>query len=295
MKLKNILINIIHEHLNEVRYINTKNIGSEQPLTDTETIRVYHGFNKFDDVVTVLKNGLSGKENARRIYSYESGNNPYGLFVSVDFNIIKRAGFAHSGVIIEFSTKVSDLEAPVWVGGRSYYVQGEYTKSFKDLDEREQQRLINRQKAGESPYDYISKSDRPELADVIFDNPERQALFIGDLNPNMIKAVWYNEILHKDRRTNGEWVRLSRKKFIEKLNINTKNERYLKYLPNDDFNFDDFVLKYFEGDYNDYSLKRFIEFDTKNEYYLKNLGFFPKQIKQIIQMRKNGYFNKYYK
>jgi hypothetical protein len=295
MGLRNFIVTTIRECLNEVRYINTKNINDEQPLRDNETIRVYHGFNKFDDVETILKNGLSGKETARRIYSYESGNNPYGLFVSVDFNVIKRAGFAHSGVIIEFSAKVSDLESPVWVGGRSYFVQGEYTKSFKDLDEREQQRLINRQKAGNSPYDYISKSDRPELADVIFDNPERQALFIGDLNPNMIKAVWYNEILHKDRKTNGDWVRLSRKQFIEKLHINTKNDRYIKYLPNDDFDFDDFVLKYFKGDYNNSSLKRFIEFDTKDEYSMKNLGFFPKQIKQIIQMRKNGYFDKYLK
>jgi hypothetical protein len=226
MKLRKFIATTIGEYLNEVRYIDTTypNINKETPILDNETIRVYHGFNRFEDVETVLKNGLSGKERARRIYSYESGNNPYGLFVTVDFDVVKR-NFAHSGVIIEFSTKVSDLEAPVWVGGRSYFVQGEYTKSFKDMDEREQQRLINRQKAGESPYDYISKSDRPELADVIFDNPERQALYVGDLNPNMIKAVWYNEVLHKERRTNGEWVRLSRKQFIKKLNINTKNER----------------------------------------------------------------------
>jgi hypothetical protein len=55
------------------------------------------------------------------------------------------------------------------------------------------------------------------------------------------------------------------------------------------------VLKYFKGDYNDDSLKRFIEFYTENEYDLKNLGFFPKQIKQIIQMRKNGDFDEYLK
>jgi hypothetical protein len=294
MKLRKFIEIAVRECLNEVRYINTKNISSEQPLSDSQTIRVYHGFNKFDDVEKVLKNGLSGKEPARRIYSYESGNNPYGLFVSVDFDVIKRAGFAHSGVIIEFSTKVSDLESPVWVGGRSYFVQGEYTKSFKDLGEREQQRLINRQRAGESPYDYISKSDRPELADVIFDNPERQALYTGDLNPNMIKAVWYNEILHKERKTNGEWVRLSRKQFIDKLNVNTKDKRFIKYLPNDDFDFDEFVKKYFSGDYNYPSLKRFLEFDTENEYDLRKLGFFPKQIKQIMQMRKSGEFDKYF-
>ena len=294
MELKKIIKTTIREYLNEVRYINIKNMDNEQPLIDTETLRVFHGFNKFDDVEKVLKSGLSGKERARRIYSFESGNNPYGLFVSVDFNVIKRAGFAHSGVIIEFSTKISDLEAPVWVGGRSYFVQGEYTKSFKDMDEREQQRLINRQKAGESPYDYISKSDRPELADVIFDNPERQALYIGDLNPNMIKYVWYNEKLHKENRTNGEWVRMTRKEFINKLKLNTKNDSFLKYLPNDDFNFEEFVDKYFKGNYNDFSLKRFLEFDTNNEYDLKNLGFFPKQIKQIMKMRNDGIFDKYF-
>ena len=291
--MKKFISTTMREYLNEVRYIDTKNINKEKPISDSDTIRVFHGFNSFDDVETILKDGLSGKQRARRIYSYESGNNPYGLFVSVDFNVIKRAGFAHSGVIIEFSTKVADLESPIWVGGRSYFVQGEYTKSFKDLEEREQQRLINRQKAGESPYDYISKSDRPELADVIFDNPERQALYIGDLNPNMIKYVWYNEVLHTQRRTNGEWVRMTRKEFINKLKINTKSNRYLKYLPNDDFDFDVFIKKYFRGDYNSYGIKRFLEYDTTNEYDLSNLGFFPKQIKQIMQMRKDGAFDEY--
>ena len=211
----------------------------------------------------------------------------------MDFNLIKRAGFAHSGVIIEFTSKVSDLEAPVWVGGRSYFVQGEYTESFKDMSEREQQRLINRQKSGENPYDFINKSDRPELAEVIFDNPEHQALYIGDLDPNMIKYVWYNEVLHKERRTNGEWIKLTRKDFINKLKLNTERDRFLKYLPNDDFDFDEFVKKYFRNDYNNSSLKRFLTYDTENEYDLKNLGFFPKQIEQIMKMKAEGYFDKY--
>lgn len=294
INLRRFIRKIINQHLDEVRYIDVKKPDKEQPLSDSQTLRVYHGFNNFDDVENVLKNGLSGKERARRIYSFESGNNPYGLFVSVNLNLIIRQGFAHSGVIIEFSTKISDLEAPVWVGGRSYFVQGEYTKSFKDLDEREQQRLINRQRAGQSPYDYISKSNRPELAETIFDNPEHQALYVGHLNPNMIKYVWYNEVLHKERRTNGEWVRLTRKEFINKTKTNTKRDRYLKYLPNDDFDFDQFVTKYFDGDYNDFSLKRFLQYDTDNEYDLKNLGFFPKQIKKIIKMREDGLFDKYF-
>lgn len=285
----------MQEFLSEVRVVNPKKIEKEEPLKDTQTIRVFHGFNDFKDVETVITVGLSGKERARRIYSFEAGNNPYGLFVSIDLNAIKRAGFAHSGVIIEFSTKVSDLEAPVWVGGRNYFVQGEYTKSFKDLDEREQQRLLNRQRAGESPYDYIAKSDRPELAETIFDNPERQALFVGDLDPNMIKYVWYNERLHKNRKLDGEWVRMKRVDFIKKVGLNNKDERYLKYLPNDDFNFDKFVEKYFKGDYNNRSLKRFLEFDSKSEYDLEKYNiFFPKQIKQIIKMRLDGEFDKYF-
>lgn len=286
---------IIENTLNEVRYINSKHLDKEQPIKDTETLRVFHGFNKFDDVETVLRQGLSGKERAKRIYSYESGNNPNGLFVTVDFNVIKRAGFAHSGVIIEFSSKVSDLESPIWVGGRSYFIAGEYTKSFKDMDEREQQRLINRQKSGESPYEFISKSDRPELADVIFDNPEKQALYIGDLNPNMIKSIWYNEVLHTKRRTDGEWVRMSRKDFINKLKVDTKQSRFIKYLPNDDFNFDEFVQKYYKGNYEDTSIQNFVKRYTNDEYNLKNIGFFPKQIKQIIQMRTDGKFDKYIK
>ena len=293
--MKTLIQKLLRESINEVRYIdvNYGKINNEKPILDNEKIRVFHGFNSFKDVETVLTKGLSGKEPARRIYSYEIGNNPKGLFVSVDFNLIKRAGFAHSGVIIEFTSKVSDLEAPVWVGGRSYFVQGEYTESFKDMSEREQQRLINRQKSGENPYDFINKSDRPELAEVIFDNPEHQALYIGDLDPNMIKYVWYNEVLHKERRTNGEWIKLTRKDFINKLKLNTERDRFLKYLPNDDFDFDEFVKKYFRNDYNNSSLKRFLTYDTENEYDLKNLGFFPKQIEQIMKMKAEGYFDKY--
>lgn len=282
----------IKNHLKEVRYIKNKNIDKEEPLKDAETIRVFHGFNKFDEAINVLVNGLSGKERAKRIYSYESGNNPYGLFVTVDLNIIKRGRFAHSGVIIEFSTKVSDLEAPVWVGGRSYFVQGEYTKSFKDLEEREQQRLINRQKAGESPYDMISKSDRPELAQTIFDNPERQALYIGDLNPNMIKAVWYNEKLHKERLLNGEWVRLSRKDFMTKININTKDiKNWAGYLPNDEFDYDDFVQRHLKLGFDLFDIRNIFKYNGQSEYDLKEMGFFPKQIKKIMQMHKDGAFD----
>lgn len=293
-KFKNHINIRFKDYLNEVRYINpdTMKSNDEAPLKDSETIRVYHGFNSFKDVEKVLKDGLSGKEMAKRIYSYESGNNPNGLFVTIDLDMAKK--FASSGVIIEFSTKVSDLEAPVWVDGRSYFVQGEYAKSFKDLDNREKQRLINRQESGDSPYKHISKSDRPELASSIFDNFEKQALYTGDLNPNMIKYVWYNKVLHKDNLITGKWDRMKRTKFLNMLNIKSeKDGSFIKYLPADDFNLDEFVKYYFENDYTSESFKDFIEFYVDDEYQLKLLGFYPKQIKQIQKLKSDGVFDKY--
>jgi len=287
--------------LSEVRYLRppnymTKNYGDEKPISDTETIRVFHGFAYFKDLETILKNGLSGKENASRIYSFEYGNNPYGLFVSIDFNLVAK-NFAHGGVIIEFSTKVSDLEAPVWVGGRSYFVQGEYTKSFKDLDEREQQRILNRQRAGENPYEAISKSDRPELAETLFENYERQALYIGDLNPNMIKYIWYNERMHKNRMTDGKWKRYKRKDFVNKFNIKTERGRYDYFLPNEDFSIEKLLnnLNY-DKHHNEYTEDQFLFYALINDegYRLKqDLHMYPKQIKQIMDLRKENYFQKF--
>jgi hypothetical protein len=295
--MKNLIKKIILEQLNEVRYIKTgwNQFDKEKPIRDDEVIRVYHGFSSnagFNEAFFAILHGLSGQERARRIYSYEYGNNPKGLFVSINFDVVKR-NFAGSGVIIEFSTKVSDLEAPVWVGGRSYYVQGEYTQSFKDDEEREQQRLKNREREAASPYPQISQSDRPELAQTLFDNAERQALYIGDLNPNMIKYVWYNETLHKHNRTNGDWVRYTRKDFVNKFkdlydDKYTVSARYSDYnkssrmfKPNDDFNEDVFIKK-LEDKYGEGTYERWLkyELDRKfDEYYLKNY-FWPKQMKQ---------------
>jgi len=279
--------------IEEVRYIDSDK--DKKPIKDSETIRVFHGFSSHskNEIFNILKNGLSGKVRADRIYSYEVGNNPKGLFVSIDFNIVKK-NFASSGIIIEFTSKVSDLEAPVWVGGRTYFVQGEYTESFKNLDERELQRLINRQKAGESPYDYISKSDRPELADTIFNNYEKQALFVGDLDPNMIKAVWYHDGLFKDSDIRGRWNRLSRKEFINKLKVNTNRDKNnIKFLPNDDFTIEKFrSFLETDEDLNIY-LDQIINYDLDNDYTLKQYGFWPKQIKQLRDLNSKGYFDKY--
>ena len=274
-------------------------IDNNEPLRDNESIVVYHGYSKFDEAILAAKFGLSGKERAKRIYSYESGNNPKGLFVSVDFGTVERQ-FAHGGVIVEFSTKVSDLEAPVWVGGRSYFVQGEYTKSFKDDDERQQQQLANRETHGESEYEAISNSDRPELAWALFEGPEKQALFTGDLNPNMIRIFWVNERLKNDRRTDGQWERLSRKEFLKRYDndkelkttqhqySNDKEPSYSEdyyskqskwFQPAEDFNIDVFKARL---DKQGYDYDEFVDDYIKHwDNHIMQTLFYPKQLEQV--------------
>lgn len=294
----NKITNIIKEELQnlfEVRYIKPfDDINNNIPLKDDEVIVVYHGFNKVNDAQIAAKFGFTGKERAKRIYSYESGNNPKGLFVTVDFNVAKNFT---GGVIVEFATKVSDLEAPVWAGGGSYFVQGQYTKSFRDDDERQAQTQQHRDTQSKSEYDAISQSDRPELAYSIYENPERQALFIGDINPNMIKAFWVKDELINNRRHVGEWRRISREEFINKYATDEKmqtkymgddnprhsDEYYRKsnkiFKPAEDFSVDKLkdYLKDSYYDYDDFVKNMIIKWHNT----AMNTYFYPKQIEQI--------------
>jgi hypothetical protein len=201
---------------------------------------------------------------------------------------------------MEFATKIRNLEAPVWPGGRSYYVQGEFTQSFKDDKEREEQRLKNREKHKTSQYPAINQSDRPELAWALYEGPEAQALFIGNLNPNMIRAFWVNEKLIKDNRTGGKWTRLTRKEFLKKyyrdeyLKIKTVGndkpnytEEYYKrqnkiFLPNEDLDINK-LKEYLKK--RDYNFDEFVDYYIKNwDDYVLNIYFYPKQISQLKKL-----------
>jgi len=189
----------LNEILNEVEIVSTYNKNrkngawidpeEQQPLTDNKTIRVYHGVNDLRQFIHMLQHGLSGNTKISRRYSYENDNNPKGLFVTPDLKVAKDFG----SYVIEFHTKVSDLEAPVWPGD-SYTVQGDMEKFWKHDGEREEKRLADRERISndEQTPSPIRKSDRPELAASIFTG-ESQALFTGDLNPNSIRAVWIND------------------------------------------------------------------------------------------------------
>ena len=269
---------------------------TKEPLKDTDKIRVYHGFNRKDQALTALKFGLSGQETADRIYSFEWVNNPKGLFVTVTFDIAKK--FCHSGIILEFDTLVSNLEAPVWAGQDGYFVQGQYTKGFKDDAEREAEVLRKRDKyTKEDPEGYssyapnqrVSKSDRPELAYSLMGGGENQALFIGNLNSNNIKYIWFHKELFFNRMTTGDYVRMDKKTFIktmkaeyDKLKNDSEgfrkvSEKYFK--PNEEFDIDKLKKALTAQEYNWLDYLKIYGRDT---YYLAR-DMYPKQAKALIK------------
>lgn len=288
------LTNLIQQIIEDTKILSYHK--DREPLRDTDKIRVYHGFYSTADALTSLLHGLSGQMRAARIYSYESGNNPKGLFVSTDFDVVKK-NFAGSGIIISFDTYATNLEAPVWAGQDGYFVQGQMTKSFKDDEERNQEILRKREKySKEDPEgDYhdnrISKSDRPELADTLYNNYEKQALFVGDLNPNEIKSVWFNEGRYFRNKINEPWQNYDRKTFLRKfahiLKSDTKgNEKIHRassklFKPNDDFSMEKLKAITDEKKYN---FDDVIGYLNRDEHWRSQL-LWPKQIKQYMALK----------
>jgi 8-oxo-dGTP pyrophosphatase MutT (NUDIX family)/GNAT superfamily N-acetyltransferase len=169
--------------------------GTEDGFNEGDRLTVYHGFSYWKGALIAARSGLSGRDLAARRYSYENDNNPRGLFVSLDAKQASEfAGGAGAQAFIEFDCKYSELEAPVWPGG-GFASQGQYAPEFghggdgRDA-KREAARLAQRAKAKSSDIATIASSSRPELAATLL-GVEWQALFVGDLNPERIRAIWY--------------------------------------------------------------------------------------------------------
>lgn len=175
----------IIELLTEARVLSGGYLDSQSPLKNSDTIRVYHGFDDPNLLAEILTKGISGDRRAFRRYSYEGNNNPKGLFVSPILNTSKEFG----DYIIEFHSRISDLESPVWPSG-SFTVQGQMSQYWKDDAERTKAYQELRRKHSESEVEAIYKSDKPEVAASLFSYSEPQALFRGNLNANSIRAVW---------------------------------------------------------------------------------------------------------
>jgi len=302
--MKKYIKQLLRENLlNEVRVLNpyiTK-LYNEDGLKDSDTVRVYHGFNNYEYAVTAAKFGFSGKEKAKRIYSYEANNNPHGLFITLDLFTAKKFIYPRGDkgicVIFELNVKVSDLEAPVWPNG-SYTVQGQLAKFWKDDEDRYKNGTLKAREGAKIEYSdssFVMNSDRPELAATLVGN-ERQALFMGDINPNMIKSVWYGEG-GKFGYSPQKYERISIKEFLNKFKnfepeknhgggmSNSEKDFYDKKMmisnPNDEFSMEK-IDKYLK----DNNLSNYYD---NGEEFIKSLDrdiylyFWPKQINQMKQ------------
>lgn len=180
------------------------NSNNHNPLKNNDTIRVYHGTST-PVALSAVKHGLTGEGKAPRKFSYETNNNPRGLFVTPSFGVARSFGLS----ILELHVRVSDLEAPVWPKGG---LMGEHsdlwTAKFNSQQHRRQAASDQLAKYSQSELDYIRNSDDPALAFWLLDGGgEQQALFRGNLNRNSVRAVWVSK--------GGSYSRMSPMDFIK--------------------------------------------------------------------------------
>lgn len=241
-----------------VRKKNWQDVYNQEPIKNDDRIRVFHGCD-LKTAVQFAKEGLSGKQWQPRKFSYESGMNPIGLFVSTSFNKVKQFSNPFNGgkeknasVIIEFTAKASDLDTPVWNGQDSYFGQNTNPQPFQNKEDRNKQKEHYNDFASKDEHEYVRNSDNKAMAYNIFNNVEHQALFIGNLNPNMIKRFWV-----KPSKKEGyywlddskEYIPLKRNEFLKQYGdtefyvdrdrdykeIYSKFRSQKIYKPNDDF------------------------------------------------------------
>lgn len=226
-------------------------IGEPQPLKKDDTIRVFHGFRDYNQALDVAKHGLSGADKVPRVYSYESDNNPKGLFVSSRFNASKQFAAAYKlAVIMEFVADYSELEAPIWPGG-SWTGYGQYSQYWgHGAEGRRKRNLARKEKAKEyeQPDEYrpewVNLSDDPYKAELLLQGSEPQALYIGHLNPKRIVAFYVREIQNQEYKT--DWIKLTREEFMERYQVDKDYRSKMKYKlfePDEEFDPDLFIQR----------------------------------------------------
>lgn len=264
-----------------------------EPLKDSDTIRVYHGTSDPNFLLTAVTKGLSGGMRANRRYSYEANNNPKGLFVTPDLKTAKDFG----SYIIEFHTRVRDLESPVWPNG-TFTGQGQMSGVFGDDADRERERIRQRMNWSESEFEFVRNSSRPEVAAMLLVSGERQALFTGDLNRNSIRAVWVSS---DPTRINQPYERLHPRELLKRVKDEGLMDRFGSRVggvdkeseifkningklvqPRDDVSFEDLVM----------AVKRkrpFVDEETirnvlrDNEDYIRRYVWSDRQFNQVIR------------
>lgn len=235
--------------VNEVNYLKPNSFG-EQGKDNTLVGKTIRVYHGIDRSGIIEKILKNGLSGNQKINRINSNNtaSDNGLFITINFDLAKR--YASSGNIIEFTANIDDL-IPV-------------------------------QDGASGTYDYKTAYDN------LLSPTKSEALYIGDLNPNMVKFIWkYDEKTYK-------WGKYERKEFIKKYNIDNKKSRFDMFLPNDDFDMDK-IIGFYSGEIKSDDFKRFVtKLATAEIDELSKLRFFfPKQIKQIIKLRDGGFFGKY--
>lgn len=206
-----------------------------QPLKHGDTMTVFHGFYRIDAALKIAKDGLSGREKADRVYSYEFRNNPYGLFITPELNIAKKFSHGNIKVIMQFVAAYEELEAPVWPNG-GYAIQGEYAKTFSGKHERFKAKKAAQYdiESDASMPEWVKLSDDKHLAAMLMTGGESQALFVGHLNPGDIEYFYVSE-------GNNEYKKLTPSEFLEQYDISKQAASDKLYKPNDNFVGDEFI------------------------------------------------------
>jgi hypothetical protein len=215
------------------------------PFKTGDTVRVYHGFRDFVHAVALAKKGVSGRQRAQRVYSYEYDNNPYGLFVTLSPKVASEfVGAFDEQVIVEFVAKIEDLETPVWPAG-SYTVPGQMAQYWGHgakgrAARRKAQRDAEASAKGDAHTPHIDQSDRKSLAHMMTATREYQALFVGHLDPGDIAAFHV-----RPKGTREPFVRISREEFLErhadvKL-THDQEKRNRVFTPNETFDGEKFL------------------------------------------------------
>jgi len=236
------------DNLKEVNYLNPNKFG--EPKKNIINGKTIRVFHGIDRIGTLENILKNGLSGNQKIKRINSNDTASnnGLFITIDFDLAKR--YAASGNVIEFTTNIEDL-SPVSDGASGTYNY-------------------------ETAYDNLLSPTKSE------------ALYFGDLNPNMIKYIWR----YDDK--NYTWNRYNRKEFIEKYNIDTKRSSFNIFLPNDYFDMNK-IIKLYNGKIESDDFKRLVtKLKTAKISELSDLGFlFPKQIKDVIRLREEDFFNKY--
>jgi hypothetical protein len=237
------------QFMNEVNYLKPNQFGKPKNDNELDGDKI-RVYHGIDRSGTIEKILKVGLSGNQKINRINSNDtsSESGLFVTINFNLAKR--YASSGNIIEFTANVSDLK-PV-------------------------------QDGASGTYDYKTAYDN------LLSPTKSEALYIGDLNPNMIKFIWKYDC------ETYEWNKYERKEFIKKYIINTKRSKLDLFLPNDDFDMDK-IIGFYGDEIKSIDFKRFVtKLATAEIGELSKLRFFfPKQIKQIIKLRDDGFFGKY--